>query len=258
MELKQHPLSSAFPSMSEADYQALKDDIKSNGQREPVMVYEGMVLDGWHRYRACHELGVKAQQFTFRGNDPAAFVESANLHRRHLSASQRAIAVVAVRAWTPAGKPLEQAAKPNVATVATLAKTNAEMAKEAKVSPRTIRDAKTAQKAGLSEAVKEGAITVNEAAKIARGKPEKAAPVESFGPSEAEIAAAQRDQEEELATLRKIAEGDDKLKAALAEVTRLQALNRVLTERLNSMQNEKNAAIRAAKSWQRKAEAATA
>lgn len=83
-------------------------------------------------------------------------------------------------------------------------------------------------------------------------------PAETFGPSDAEIAAAQRDQEEELASLRRIAESDDKLKAALAEVNRFREENRVLKERVNSLLNEKNAAIRAAKSWQRKAEAATA
>lgn len=103
MDYLQHPLSRAFPSMNDADFQALKDDISNNGQREPVIIFEDMVLDGWHRYRACSELGIKFTQFKFDAtNDPVAFVESANLHRRHLTASQRAAAVVACRAWRPA------------------------------------------------------------------------------------------------------------------------------------------------------------
>ena len=57
MTLLQHPLSDAFPAMSLEDFQALKDDIEVTGQREPVIVLDGMVLDGWHRYRACSELG---------------------------------------------------------------------------------------------------------------------------------------------------------------------------------------------------------
>ena len=78
--------------MSDEDFAALKDDIEVNGQREPVMIFEGMVLDGWHRYRACLDLGLKPQQFTFpEGDDPVAFVKGANLHRRHLTESQRAM-----------------------------------------------------------------------------------------------------------------------------------------------------------------------
>jgi hypothetical protein len=170
VELIQHPLSAAFPSMSVEDFQALKDDIETNGQHEPVMLYEGMVLDGWHRYRACAELGVKVKQFTFADGDPVAYVESANLHRRHLTASQRAAAVVAVRAWAPAKRPAE-AAKNKGAAAAPLS-TNKDMAKAANVSVRTIKDAKAGHKAGLSEAMKEGALTAEQAANIARGKPE--------------------------------------------------------------------------------------
>ena len=71
MTYTQHPLSAAFPAMSDEDFQALKDDIEVNGQREPVMIFEGMVLDGWHRYRACIDLGLDPQQFTFpEGDDP--------------------------------------------------------------------------------------------------------------------------------------------------------------------------------------------
>ena len=33
------------------------------------MLFEGMVLDGWHRYRACVALGIKPQQFNFGGDE---------------------------------------------------------------------------------------------------------------------------------------------------------------------------------------------
>jgi hypothetical protein len=170
MELKQHPLSAAFPAMSADDFQALKDDIENNGQREPVMVLDDMVIDGWHRYSACIQLGLKPLQVTFDPeDDPVAFVLSQNLHRRHLSASQRAAAVVACTHWTP-----PNIGRPRVEAASTLAQTNAEMAKIAQVTPRTITDAKTAHKAGLGDAVKAGAITVEKAAQIARGTPAKA------------------------------------------------------------------------------------
>ena len=170
MELMQHPLSAAFPSMSAEDFQALKDDIDNNGQREPVMLLEGMVLDGWHRYRACVELGIKPTQFKFpEGDDPVAFVISHNLHRRHLTPTQRAAAVVACSEWVA-----PTIGRPRVEPGSTLAKTNAEMAKAAQVTPRTITDVKAAHKAGLGEAMKDGAISAKEAAQVARDTPAKA------------------------------------------------------------------------------------
>lgn len=164
MNLTQHPLSAAFPAMSDEDFQALKDDIEINGQREPVMIFEGMVLDGWHRYRACVDLGLKPQQFTFpEGDDPVAFVLSQNLHRRHLSASQRAAAVVACAQWAPAGRPKKVEPGSTYST-------NKDLAKAAGTTVRTITDAKAAVKAGLGDAVKEGAVTAKQAAHVARGK----------------------------------------------------------------------------------------
>lgn len=180
MELKQHPLSAAFPAMSADDFAALVVDIKANGQREPVMVYEDMVLDGWHRYRACAQLGIKPQQFTFGGLDPVGFVLSHNLHRRHLTPSQRAAAVVACSDWVPATVGRPRGEKARVEPSSTLAQTNAEMARTAQVTPRLITEAKAAHKAGLTEAVKDGALTVKEAAKVARGKTEPAAKTESL------------------------------------------------------------------------------
>lgn len=156
--------------MSADDFSALVEDIKANGQREPVMVYEGMVLDGWHRYRACTQLGIEPQKFTFGGLDPVGFVLSHNLHRRHLTPSQRAAAVVACSDWHPAN-----VKKSRVEPSSTHAQTNAEMARAAQVTPRLITEAKAAHKAGLTEAVKEGALTVKEAAAVARGKPAKQA-----------------------------------------------------------------------------------
>jgi hypothetical protein len=163
--LKQHPLSAAFPAMSSDDFAALVEDIKANGQREPVMVHEGMVLDGWHRYQACSQLGIKPQQFTFPADkDPVAFVLSHNLHRRHLTPSQRAAAVVACSEWAPAHRPKKGGTSSPLTTE--------KLAQVAHVSDKTIKDAKAAHKAGLTDAVQSGALTVKEAAKVARGKTE--------------------------------------------------------------------------------------
>jgi hypothetical protein len=219
--LTQHPLSAAFPAMSAEDFRALKDDIETNGQREPIIVFEGMVLDGWHRYRACDELGLKVKQFTFDASEnPVAFVESANLHRRHLTASQRAAAVVAVRAWAPAKRPATSQDKKGAA--AAPLSTNKEMARAANVSVRTIKDAKAGHKAGLGEAMKEGALTAEQAASIAHGKPAERQPPAA----KAKRTLDNRSAEVEPQT------NDDKLAEAQHTITELATENEQLQDRL--------------------------
>lgn len=89
-----HPLADLMPTMSDAEFGELVKDIAANGLMAPVTLWEGKVLDGRHRDRACEEAGVEARYESYRGDAPAMFVVSANLHRRHLTASQRAAIAV--------------------------------------------------------------------------------------------------------------------------------------------------------------------
>jgi len=91
-----HPAASIFPMMTEEEYVELRADIRDNGQREAIWVYEGKILDGRNRERACEELGIPVKSAIWDGNgSPTAFVISLNLHRRHLTATQRAAIGVA-------------------------------------------------------------------------------------------------------------------------------------------------------------------
>jgi len=166
--LQQHPLSAAFPSMPEQELQALAIDIEKNGQREPGVMYEGKVLDGWHRYLACQAANVEFRTVAFDGADPKAFVLSVNDKRRHSTPSQRAASVVKVSEWRPAGRP--EKGEPGSPF-----STNAEMAKAADVSARTIQQAKAAEEAGLGDAVRDGAISAKTGAELAKLPPGKRA-----------------------------------------------------------------------------------
>ncbi len=92
--MKIHPLAELIPGMTDAEFADLKADIEANGQREPITIYEGMVLDGRHRYRACEELGIETFQKLYEGDSPATFVISLNVKRRSLTPSQRAAVAV--------------------------------------------------------------------------------------------------------------------------------------------------------------------
>ncbi len=78
------------------------NDIKAHGLQVPVTTYQGKILDGRNRWRACEIAGVDPTTAEYTGDDPLAFVVSGNLIRRHLSASQRGM-VAAKMAGLPHG-----------------------------------------------------------------------------------------------------------------------------------------------------------
>jgi len=105
--LKLHPLAKALPEMSAEEYEKLKRSTEANGLREPVVLWEGKILDGRHRYRACRDLGVDLKTRPFKGTwDKAVqLVLDTNLHRRHLKPDQRALIAVSVYEMRGTGRP---------------------------------------------------------------------------------------------------------------------------------------------------------
>src|SRR5262245_58784267 len=86
--LRIHPVASLFPDLSAADFAALLEDIRQHGVRLPMLVYNGQILDGRHRYRACLRLGIPCPSVEWNGADPWFEVQSRNLLRRHLAKEQ--------------------------------------------------------------------------------------------------------------------------------------------------------------------------
>jgi uncharacterized coiled-coil protein SlyX len=163
MKHVRHHLSAIFGDMEEPALIALAEDIKAKGILDPVVMYEGQVLDGWHRCKAGQIAGVEIPYTEYQGDDPGGFVISKNLHRRQrpLTATQRAALVLQIHEWRPAGRP-EKTSVP----VRTFS--NRELAAEAEVSEKTIEQAKVAHRAGLSDQMARGELSAKAAAEKAR------------------------------------------------------------------------------------------
>src|SRR3972149_1357833 len=62
--MENHPVSNLFPIMAEQEIVLLSKDISTNGQKEPIIVLDDMILDGRNRYRACNLLGIEPGKIT--------------------------------------------------------------------------------------------------------------------------------------------------------------------------------------------------
>jgi len=91
-----HPYSTIFPSATGVDYDNLFASVKKLKRlRNPVIVYQGKILDGNQRIRVCRSARVEPRFIIFEGTDAEALdmVWDLNAARRHLTASQKAMAV---------------------------------------------------------------------------------------------------------------------------------------------------------------------
>jgi hypothetical protein len=197
--LEPHALATLFPPIADDELQALADDIRQHGQREPVLTFEGKILDGWNRVRACRLIGKKPWTMEF---DPAsakmtpeALVISANLRRRHLSVGQMsAIAVELSEQIEMEGGNMRDALTANSAHTGRPKAVLTAAAEMIGIDERRGREARAVKETNpeVFSQLKRGVITLNEAMEKIRppAEAEPSMPVSQAVPSEAADQAA--------------------------------------------------------------------
>jgi hypothetical protein len=178
-----HPLANVFPLMTDEEFEKLVADIDANGLAEPIIMLvdetdgKNKILDGRNRWLATQQLGIphrekKFEDLTGVTDDPATFVWSSNVVRRHLNQGQIDLAAQALEelGWggprkTPTGILEEKKPKTRKQIADETGATERGMAKAAKVRR------KAAPK--VVKAVETGDLALDTAARIASFDPEE-------------------------------------------------------------------------------------
>ena len=161
--MEYHALADVFPVLSQNEIESLAADIKANGLRHAITLYQGKILDGRNRFVACELAGVAPRFDEYTGDDPTAFVISENIARRHLDESQRAMCAARL-ATMGKGQPsksnasIEALSQPEAAALLNVSRPSVQRAAQviANGAPELI------------QAVDNGEIAVSRAATIAR------------------------------------------------------------------------------------------
>lgn len=247
--MERHTLSMVFPDMDQDQFEDLKESIRQNGQRDPIATYEGQILDGWHRYRCCQELGIEPDTFEFEG-DPVAFVLDKNLKRRHLSEGQRAMMVVQISVITSKNKYSRRDL------------TQEKMADIAGTSRATVARAVSIDDEDLAKEVIRGSKTLAQAMK-ASAKPAKQKPAKKKPADELELLQENyrvlRKQYEELESNYEVLAENNKILVALRDnehfslLKKLEFEKKVLQESADRWQSEAAELKKQVAYWRRRA-----
>ena len=169
-----HEAADLIPSMTPEEFDALKSDIAANGQLEPILLLDNKIIDGRHRYRACRELGIEPETRAWErdGRSVVNTVVSLNVHRRHLTASQKAVLAVDLLPWYEAEAKLRQGTRTDIRAIVPecSGKATEVAGQSVGVAPRYVSEAKrlSVQAPELFGQVREGVLTLPEAKREAR------------------------------------------------------------------------------------------
>ena len=176
-EPKYHELSTVFTSFEDTqEFDGIVVSIKQYGLFEPILMWQGWIVDGRHRHKACLKADVKPTYEYLPDDMPFNVVRdrviAANIMRRHLTTGQRAMTAAALANMT-VGRNWES----NRANLPDN-KSNKDAADQLNVAERSVKTAKAIKRDApdLAEEVSKGNMTLNAADNERRkrqGLPEK-------------------------------------------------------------------------------------
>lgn len=168
-----HPAAEIFPLIEGSEFDELVESIREHGLLEPVWALpSGVLLDGRNRVRACQRVGIVPSVRVYDGVDVVGFVVGLNLHRRHLSESQRAM--VAARLTTTSRNAKESGSQRAGSQICEPLKTREDAANLVNVSANSVTTARRVldEAPELAHAIDAGDIAVSAAADVARHAPD--------------------------------------------------------------------------------------
>lgn len=218
-----HPFALRVPALDAKTYADLRKSIRDEGLHFPVVLFDGQVIDGVHRQRACREEGVECRYVELEaGKDPEEFSLTSNFARRHVAPIDRARLMLAF--WearsAAAGKsviPLENRGEKlqlrrKLEEAANVSKSTAERA-------MAERDAKAAAKARERE-TKKAKAAADRAAKQAEREAAREAKAKEIADREAAKAAEREAKKAEKAGGRERATADQRYVSWCKEMIR--------------------------------------
>lgn len=164
-EPEYHDLSTVFVSFEDTqEFDGIVDSIKQYGLFEPILMWQGCIVDGRHRHKACLKADVKPTYEYIPDDTPFNVVldrvVGANLMRRHMTTGQRAMTAAALANMTQADN--QWSARENSTKHK---KSNKDAADQLNISDYSVKTAKAIKRDApdLAEEVSKGNMTLNAA-----------------------------------------------------------------------------------------------
>jgi hypothetical protein len=180
-----------IPPLSEEERQQLESNLKAEGCRDPLVVWNGLILDGHNRFEICTRNGIPFEKIRKEFTDRSEAIEwiiRNQFGRRNLDSYQRTKLALRLEETIAArakanmekGGGDQKSGKQNNADPIPKIETREEIAKIAGVSRDTVDKVKAIEKKATPEikaALAKGEISINKAHKAVKATQEEADPI---------------------------------------------------------------------------------
>jgi len=175
-----HEFKELIPPLSNDEYEGLRDSILEEGCRNPIIVHDGVIIDGHNRYDICQLFNVPFKTSPFPKENPSrddlkVWIIDNQLSRRNISTFDRVSLELIKEPIIAARAKENQGTRTDLTSVRNLTEvdTKKEIAKLAGVSHDTVAKVKKINnkaKPELKKKLQSGEVSINEAYKAIRAE----------------------------------------------------------------------------------------